>query len=134
MINRNLIRVALSRSMKNSMKKSRTNEQRLSHYDHYSYVIAGNEIVEWGRNITKYVPPVHWGYKSFQGLHSELSAYLKASGKLKEKDFGVINVRLSRGLNLLNSAPCQNCRQMLKSLGAKWVIYSTPEGFKKTKL
>lgn len=120
--------------MKVSTSKSKTNEQRISHYDHFSFVVADNEVVEWGRNMTKNIPPVYWGYGRFQGLHSELSAYLKASGILKDRAFGVVNVRLSKGLKLMNSMPCQNCQRMLKSLGAQWVFYSTQEGFKKLKL
>jgi len=131
---RNLLKSLLTRSMIVSAKHSKTNEQRVSHYDHYSYVVVGNEVIEGGRNLTKNVPPVHWGYKDFQGVHSELSAYMKASGLLRDREFGVVNVRLSKGLKLMNSAPCQNCRRMLKSLGGKWVVYSTPEGFKKVNL
>ena len=134
MISRNLLRTILTRSMKVSTRNSKTNAQRVSHYDHYSYVVAEEQIVEWGRNMTKNVPPVHWGYNQFQGVHSELSAYMKASGLLRDREFGVVNVRLSKGLKLLNSAPCPNCRRMLKSLGAKWVVYSTPDGFKKVNL
>ena len=134
MISRNLMRRILTSCMKQATKSSKTNAQRVSHYDHYSFVISDNEVVEWGRNMTKNIPPVHWGYNRFQGLHSELSAYLKASGLLKDRDFGVVNVRLSRKLELMNSCPCDNCKRMLESLGAKWVIYSTPEGFKRLKL
>lgn len=134
MISRNLLRTVLTRCMKVSTRKSKTNEQRVSHYDHYSYVVVDDQIVEWGRNLTKNTPPVHWGYKDFQGVHSELSAYMKAVGLLRDRDFGMINVRLSKGLKLLNSAPCNNCKRMLKSLGGKWVIYSTPDGFKKVNL
>ena len=134
MIPRNLMRKILTSCMKQATKRSRTNEQRVSHYDHYSFVIAENEIVEWGRNRTFQIPPKHWGYNEHQGIHSELSAYLKAAGLLKDRDFGVVNVRLSKGLRLMNSCPCDNCKRMLESLGAKWVVYSTPEGFKKVKL
>ncbi len=134
MISRNLLRTILTHSMKVSARNSKTNAQRVSHYDHYSYVVVGNEVIEGGRNLTRNTPPVHWGYKDYQGIHSELSAYMKASGLLRDRDFGVVNVRLSGSLKLMNSAPCPNCQRMLRSLGGKWVVYSTPEGFKKVNL
>ena len=133
-ITSNLLRTILSRCMIISARESRTNESRVSHYDHYSFIVCKNEVVEWGRNRTFQIPPVHWGYNEHQGIHSELSAYLKAAGLLKDRDFGVVNVRLSPSLSLLNSKPCSNCENMLRSLGASWVYYSTEDGFKRMKL
>ena len=133
-ISQNLLRHILNKCMAISACRSRTNQIRVSHYDHYSFIVSKNEIVEWGRNRTFQRPPVHWGYNWHQGIHSELSAYIKAAGILKDRDFGVVNVRLSPSLGLLNSKPCPNCENMLRSLGASWVYYSTEDGFERMNL
>lgn len=130
-VSKNILRHILTHCMSKAVSESVTNRCRVSNYDHYSYIVSDNEIVEWGRNKTKLVPPVHWGYNEHQGIHSELSAYLKAAGILRGREFGVVNVRLSPSLELKDSKPCKNCENLLRALGAGWVVYSTEDGFRK---
>lgn len=133
-MNKRVLQSCLREAVKKLSTDSRSNETNLSHYHHYSFVIIRNEIIEWGRNRQLKVP-LHWGYdNSFQGLHSEMAAYKKASGILGNSDFDMVNIRLSKKLFMLNSMPCEHCQRMLRELGCGHIWFSTEYGFEKLKL
>ena len=133
-MNKRILRSCLCEAVRKLSADSRSNEINISHYNHFSYVISHNEVVEWGRNRQVQIP-LHWGYdNSYQGLHSEMAAYRKASGILGNKDFIMVNIRLSKNLHMLNSMPCKHCQRILKELGCEIIWYTTEDGFKRMKL
>lgn len=98
---------------------------------HFSFIIAEGTIVEWGCNMA-HTPPVHMGYSQRIGgnepkLHSELVAYNKAKGLLKN-EFDIINIRFNRAGQLRISMPCSVCYSILKGLGCKDFFFSNEDG------
>lgn len=133
-MNKRILRTCLCEAIKRLSTDSRTNLVNISHYNHFSYIVCRNEVIEWGRNRQLRIP-LHWGYdNSYQGLHSEMAAYKKAVGILGNKDFMMVNIRLSNRLHMLNSMPCAHCQRILKELGCEQIWYTTEEGFKRMKL
>ena len=103
-------------------------------YKHYSFVIQGDTIVDWGTN-RKGDAIVILGYPGHSKIHSEYDAFRKAKGLLdKSKSFQVINIRLSKASTLKISKPCKCCAAYLHSAGCDIVWYSTIDGFNKIKL
>ena len=102
---------------------------------HYSFVVQGNQIVEYGWNHSGQ-PKIHHGYNRQnrgQGFkpktHAESAAYYKAKGLLdKEEPFDIINVRLSKQGELRNSRPCSWCAEFLTALGCRYFYFSSFNG------
>jgi hypothetical protein len=106
---------------------------------HYSFIVADNQIIEWGTN-SHHEPEKHWGYdarnkawdKSFQGTtHSELAAFKSARGLLKGNPFSMINIRLGARNNLKISAPCDVCMGWLPVVGCQKIWFSVNGGWAK---
>ena len=102
---------------------------------HFSFIVQRRQIVEWGCNML-HEPPIHMGYvQRINGadpkLHSELVAYKKAKGLLKDKKFVLINIRLNKKGEIRLSKPCVCCHEILSSLGCVLFYYSTEEGYQK---
>ena len=101
---------------------------------HYSFIIQRNQIVEWATNI-RLEPPRHYGYhrqddKAFRPkYHSEVFAYKKARGLLKDASFELINIRFSRTRALRMSRPCKACFNLMTILGCVKFYYSTNGNF-----
>lgn len=111
------------------------NRQR---YKHWSFIIQGNSMVEYGTNIDS-VPPVHFGYHNriedgLPKLHSEIRAWRKAKGLLAPIGFEVINIRLNTNGEWRNSRPCSACQELLQALGCFKVWYTTNNGWKSLSL
>jgi len=111
---------------------------QLECYPHYTFLIQGNQLVEWATN-TSQDPPVHYGYKRKCAdpdyrpkVHSEIAAYRKAKGILKKNQgFEVINIRLNRSRQVRLSRPCVCCFEILKDLGCRRFYYSCNIGWLK---
>ena len=108
-------------------------------FTHFSFVVVGNEIIEFGMN-SHHEPEKHWGYdarnrawdKSFQGTtHSELAAFKRARGLLKGDEFDLINVRLGANNTLRLSAPCSVCMGWLPAVGCEKIWFSVNDGWAK---
>jgi len=94
-----------------------------AHYMHWSFIIQGGHVIEWGLN-RQGDPPIHFGYHHHSKLHSELVAYKKARGLLYPGPFDVVNIRLNRqGLTKL-STPCATCQSWLKAVGCRQMWFS----------
>ena len=113
-----------------------TSHPQLGHFMHYSFIVQNNKIIEWGFNIA-HEPPKHYGYHerlkdaiNKPKMHSEIACYQKAKGLLnKNKKFEIINIRLDRNGELLNSAPCSCCHNLLTELGCHKFFFSSQIGF-----
>lgn len=102
---------------------------------HFSFVVQRRQILEWGCNML-HEPPIHMGYiQRINGaepkLHSELVAYRRAKGIMKNRTFRLINIRLNRQGEIRLSKPCVCCYEILKTLGCSEFCYSTENGFDK---
>lgn len=107
------------------------------HYLHYTFIVQGNKILEWGTN-NSLEPKKHFGYHeriqhSAPKSHSELTAYKKARGLLGTKPFELINIRLTRSGLVRLSKPCVCCHQILRELGCTKFYYSYESGFLTTR-
>jgi hypothetical protein len=104
------------------------------HYIHYSFIVQGNKIIDWGTN-TKGEPKIFYGYhkRMLSGKpksHSEINAYKKARGLInKLESFECVNIRLNKRKKLRNSAPCKCCYTILSSLGCSSFWFTTNIGW-----
>ena len=118
----------LKECMRISLEKMEARAKTSSTAHHFSYIVIDNKIIESGSNRFQDIP-IHWGYDTnFQGLHSEMCAYVKAKGLIKNKPFELVNIRLNRSLHMRMSKPCNRCTHMMKSLGCVGVWFSTDDG------
>lgn len=111
------------------------NHPEFGNFIHYSFVVLDNKILGYGENNAQ-TPPIHYGYGKrlincdFKPkTHSEICAYKRTRGLLKNRPFEMINIRLGRGGDLKNSKPCECCDELLTVLGCKKIYYSTDNGF-----
>ena len=120
----------LRESLRFSIEKMRKLDRRsMPKNCHFSFIVVNNRILEWGTNRYQSIPK-HWGYDvTFQGLHSEMSAYIRGSGLILNKPFSLINVRFSNFMHLKLSKPCPDCTRMMTSLGCTECVYTTPNGW-----
>jgi len=110
------------------------NLQRDSDFHHFSFIVQKNKVVEWGINVSRVPPLIHLGYSKTSGWHSEVNAYRKARGIIKDGSFEVINIRLNKAGELRLSKPCICCHAFLKALGCSNVVFSTNVGFARLRL
>jgi len=110
------------------------NQQRDSDFRHFSFIIQRNKLVDWGTNVSRVPPMIHFGYPKTSGWHSEVNAYRKAKGILEDGSFEVINIRLNKLGELRLSKPCKCCHAFLKELGCSYVYFSTDVGFARLRL
>lgn len=106
--------------------KEHTTHPEWRHFMHWTFVIADGKIVEWATN-KKGQPERHFGYHSNAKVHSELFAYRKARGLLKER-FEIVNVRINRQGELKIAAPCGVCREWLTAVGCERAWFTLTEG------
>lgn len=117
-------------------RRNITKHREYGHFLHYSFIIQGNQIVEWGTN-NKRVPAIHNGYHDrirdldfSPKTHSEVDAWKKASGILdNRRSFQMINIRLNKAGEIRNSKPCECCFEILKAMGCSKFYYSSSVGF-----
>lgn len=96
-------------------------------YPHFSFIVQGGRIVEYGWNTYR-IPPVHYGYKKGT-THSEIDAYRKARGIMDDGKFVIVNIRLNKHGEMRLSAPCELCYTIMKELGCGEFYFSTDCGF-----
>lgn len=100
------------------------NPKHIEPYQHYSFVIQRNKIIEYGLN-KRVSPCSKLGYPKYSKVHSEVDAYFNAKTFLENKfPFEVVNIRLSRKGKVMNSKPCHCCFSFLKALDCKRVWYT----------
>ena len=102
---------------------------------HFNFVIQENKILEIGQNRSKAPSQTLFGYPETSGIHSENDAYRKAKGLLDpNKSFEVVNIRLNKQNEIKISKPCPCCYNLIRSVGAKVIYFSTDCGFAKISL
>ncbi len=112
------------------------------HFLHWSFVVQGNQIMEWRTNQAS-EPPRHYGYHSrlrkgergpgIPKTHSEMNAYRKTRGVMSSRGgFEIINVRLSRKGEMRLNKPCPCCVELMWALGCKRFWFSWEGGFLKS--
>lgn len=102
------------------------------HPDHkHGAVIVrnGKEIAGIGFNRLKTHSRSNTKYKM---LHAELSAVIN-SGLENLSNCDIYIFRRGKDGTIRNSSPCQDCRDLLKSLSVKKVYFSHEDGFKMEK-
>ena len=103
---------------------------------HISFLFRKNRLLCFAENSSKTHARNRYNSKWDLGLKkqcSELRLFLIARSKFKEIDWGkmtIVNVRLGRKMEVLNSAPCAACRNLLSFLSPRELQFSTEEGFK----
>lgn len=120
---------------KECLRLARSKNNPISHseyknYMHYSFIIQGNKIIEWGMNRPGNATPFHGFEPTRHKIHSEVDAYKKAKGLLdKSKNFSIVNLRLNRKGEPRMSAPCKCCMNFLETVGCNGIHYSTDQGW-----
>jgi deoxycytidylate deaminase len=99
-------------------------------HKHGAAIVKGNKIISLGFNKNKTNPNSNHIYKTH---HAELDVILK-SRREDLSDCVLYIYRETKNGELGNSYPCQYCQELLKKVNIKSVCYSTPEGFKESKL
>jgi hypothetical protein len=98
---------------------------------HWTFIVADNQIIEWGRNLMDAHPPVHFGYSPHSKLHSEYVAFKRARGLLNGNEFDIINIRLNKRGEWRMSMPCSSCWNWLTAVGCNRAFFTTPNGWAK---
>lgn len=103
-------------------------------YLHFTFLVWDGEIQKIGMNSNAQSLAVD--IKDYQGLHSEIAATRNLRGVLSElrTGFDAVNIRMNRRCQLRMSKPCACCHKWLKSLGCRYVAYSTRAGFLQTRV
>lgn len=103
---------------------------------HLSLIFRKNKLLCFAENVAKTHTRNLYNC-SFsvdkKGRCSELSAFLLAKSKFRELDWNkitIVNIRLGRDLEILNSRPCSSCESLYAFINPRKLVYSTPEGFK----
>lgn len=109
-------------------------------FTHFSFVVLDNKIVEMGMNNYR-VPNKHWGYDTrYKGwdsnfiarTHSELDAYRRAKGLIKNQEWDLINIRLNSQGEMKNSCPCSVCSSWLTGgINCNRIFFTTDAGWAK---
>ena len=102
---------------------------------HFSFILERNRLISIGINSPKTHPlNLKFNYVNKQklkindivGTHSELSAVIKL-GNENCKGLTIVNTRVNRNNEIDNSCPCNGCRDMIKKLGFKKLVYTTKQ-------
>ncbi len=97
---------------------------------HYSFVVQDNKILEMGVNRPDCKPPRHYGYPSHADIHSEIDAWRKARGILEDKQWEIVNIKLTKIVPLFpeaDAAPCIKCLRFLREQGCQHFYFTTNE-------
>ena len=65
------------------------------------------------------------GYADHSKMHSEIDAYFKAKGLIRNESFEVVNIRLTKTSRVASSKPCSCCYEFLRKTGAKKIYFTT---------
>jgi tRNA(Arg) A34 adenosine deaminase TadA len=105
---------------------------RWGHMHHFTFVIQRAKILEYGVNRVG-PAPVGRGYpREFSNIHSEVSAWRKASGLINPSyPIDIVNIRLNKQHVIRMSKPCDCCFGFLQALNCRAVYYTTDNGFSK---
>jgi len=98
---------------------------------HYTFVVQDNKIIEVGMNRPCVSPPLYYGYPAYAFIHSEIDAWKKARGILKDSSWEIVNVRLYKKgppYMLADAAPCRACSRILRSNGCRRFYFTTSSG------
>lgn len=96
---------------------------------HFSFILLKNRIRSIGYNQLKTHPKAYkFGYPwLFQ--HSEVSAIVRFDGKPAElRNCCLVNVRLNKDGQIMQSRPCKNCLNLVSEFGFKKVFYTNRLG------
>ena len=101
-------------------------------YQHFSFIVDRNKIISFGRSNKKktHTFSQRQGYEYFR-IHSELAAIKDFPDELifiEEYGLSIINTRLNKKLELINSRPCLQCMKLLDFVGIRDIIYSNEKG------
>ena len=101
------------------------NHPQWDYYHHFSFIIStSGKIVEWGVN-RRSSPLSLLGYADHSKMHSEIDAYFKAKGLIRNEKFDVVNIRLTKTSRVASSKPCACCFGFLKKTGARKIYFTT---------
>lgn len=102
---------------------------------HFSFILERNRLICVGINNPKTHPlNLKFNYINKQklkindivGTHSELSAVIKL-GNENCRGLTIVNTRINRNNQLDYSCPCSGCKDMIKKLGFKKLLYTTKQ-------
>lgn len=100
---------------------------------HFSFIFERNRLISIGINNPKthplnlkynYIGKKQLKINDVVGTHSEMSAVIKI-GPENCKGLTIVNTRVNRNNELDYSCPCNGCRDMIKKLGFKKLLYTT---------
>lgn len=102
---------------------------------HFSFIFEKNRLLSIGINNPKthplnlkynYIGKKEFKINELVGTHSELNAVLKL-GSENCKGLTIVNTRVNRNDEIDYSCPCHGCRDMIKKLGFKRLLYTTKQ-------
>jgi hypothetical protein len=101
---------------------------------HVSFILDRNDVISIGTNSNRTHPlSAKYGYPLL-GIHSELSAIIRAPKNIEFKKCRLINIRLSSDSWRYNlpifrmSKPCKYCESWCRGM-FKEIYYTTNDGF-----
>lgn len=91
---------------------------------HVTFILYKNKIISIGINHKKTDTFAHENGYKYPYKHSEMAAIKKIfKFKLNKSKLILINIRKNKK-NILYSAPCKNCKNLISAYGIKNVYYS----------
>ncbi len=102
---------------------------------HFSFLYKGSKLICFAQNSVKTHARNRYNGKFLEaGACSELNCFIKVKNKISDlnwKKLTMVNIRLGKNGELLNSRPCKFCQHLcFNFLGIRDLSFSTEEGFK----
>ena len=103
---------------------------------HFSFLYRGSKLLCFAENSEKTHARNRYNRKFLEsGACSELNCFIKIKNKISDLNWAkmtMVNVRLGRKMEVLNSRPCKFCENLVFNfLGIRDLSFSTENGFKK---
>lgn len=100
-----------------------------SKFRHFSFIVVNNKIIEYGINRHRNMGEmIQVGYHRYSNEHSEFAVWRKAKGLVRDSEFEIVNIRVNRNLELMQSHPCPCCLNFLRNLNCIGIYYSDDFG------
>lgn len=104
-------------------RQSKTKRQVRRQY-HVAAIYKGKARISLACNTTKTHPRKNNYYPEIiNTVHAELAAIL-AAGDIDFSDCVIFVIRIDNNGNIANSAPCEHCQKLIRSLKFKRVIHT----------
>lgn len=118
------------------ISKLKTVREKANHTQHKlsAVILKKGRPISFGFNDQKKTDPKIRQWSPVKTLHAEAHACFRVRHKFDFTGCTMVVYREDREGNPTLARPCEVCLKMLKDFKFRFIVYSTPEGFKEEKL